>query len=471
MSEEFSYVTGQASLPAHIHLPQFNGIFSTEEAVRSMAADDFGHYVHRLPLAVLKPVSFDDVVRVIHFARQHGLKIAPRGQAHSTLGQAQVEAGIIVDTASLNAIHAIHVDRVDVEAGALWSTLLRATLEQGLTPPVLPDYLDLSIGGTLAVGGIGGTSYQYGAIVDNVLELQVVTGEGKVETCSPNHQPELFAAVLAGLGQCGILVRATLRLIPAKNNARVFHLFYSDLAALIHDEATLIKGGRFDYMAGYVLPTPGGEWSYVLEVVSFYTPPADQLDNACLLRGLNFVAGTEQIEERSYFNFSNRVVAQAAVLKEKGVWHHPHPWLDMFVPASAVEHYVSEALASILPTDFGLFPILLSALNSGCFHSPLFRLPSEETVFAFDILRTVTPDPETAAKAVAHNRLLFERNRALGGTHYPISTIELSHADWEMHFGQVWEQFMHAKQRFDPDNVLTPGQGIFPIRLQYECFT
>ena len=463
MSEEFSYVTGQASLPAHIHLPQFSGIFSTQETARSVAADDFGHYVHRLPLAVLQPGSFEDVVRVVQFARQHGLKIAPRGQSHSTHGQAQVEGGIIIDTASLNTIHALHTDRVDVEAGVLWSTLLRTTLEQGLTPPVLPDYLDLSIGGTLAVGGIGGTSYRYGAIVDNVLELQVVTGEGKLETCSPNHQPELFAAVLAGLGQCGILVKATLRLIPAKNDARVFHLFYSDLAALIHDDKTLIRDGRFDYVQGYVLPTPPGEWSYVLEVVSFYTPPADQLDNARLLGGLNFMAGTEQIEERSYFNFSNRVVAQAAVLKEKGVWHHPHPWLDMFVPASEVEHYVSAALADISPSDFGLLPVLLSALNASCFRSPLLRLPTEETIFAFDILRTVTPNPEAIAKAVAHNRQLFERNRALGGTHYPISTIELSHADWERHFGQVWEQFLHAKQRFDPDNVLTPGQGIFPI--------
>ncbi|MBV9688682.1 MAG: FAD-binding protein [Ktedonobacteraceae bacterium] len=463
MSDGFSHVAGQASLPAHIHLPQFSGVFSTEETTRNLAADDFGRYVHRLPLAVLKPAAFDDVVRVVQFARQHGLKVAPRGQGHSTHGQAQVEAGIIVDTTSLNTIHALHADRVDVEAGALWSTVLRATLEQGLTPPVLPDYLDLSIGGTLAVGGVGGTSYRYGAIVDNVLELQVVTGEGKLETCSPNHQPELFAAVLAGLGQCGILVKATLRLIPAKRYARVFHLFYPNLAALIHDDATLITDGRFDYVQGYVLPTPHDEWSYVLEVVSFYTPPADQPDNAHLLSGLSFITGTEQIEEKSYFDFSNRVVTQAAVLKEKGVWHHPHPWFDVFVPASEVEHYVSVALTDLSPNDFGLLPILLSALNTSCFHSPLLRLPTEETVFAFDILRTVTPNPEGVAKAVAHNRQLFEHNRALGGTHYPISTIELSHADWERHFGQVWEQFLHAKRRFDPDNVLTLGQGIFPI--------
>lgn len=104
---------------------------------------------------------------------------------------------------SLNTLCALHSDRVEVEAGMLWSTLLQTTLAHGLTPPVLPDYLHLSIGGVLSVGGIGGTSYRYGAVVDHVLEMQVVTGAGKLETCSPTHQRELFENVLAGLGQCG----------------------------------------------------------------------------------------------------------------------------------------------------------------------------------------------------------------------------------------------------------------------------
>ena len=53
-------------------------------------------------------------------------------------GQAQVEGGIVVDTSSLRTIHAIHPDRVEVEAGVLLHDLLQATLEHGLTLPVLP---------------------------------------------------------------------------------------------------------------------------------------------------------------------------------------------------------------------------------------------------------------------------------------------------------------------------------------------
>jgi len=67
---------------------------------------------------------------------------------------------------------------------------------------------------------------------DNVLELQVVTGSGSLETCSREQNRDLFEAVLAGLGQCGIIVRATVRLVPSAQNARVFLLFYRNLAGV-----------------------------------------------------------------------------------------------------------------------------------------------------------------------------------------------------------------------------------------------
>jgi FAD/FMN-containing dehydrogenase len=136
------------------------------------------------PIAVLKPGSIEDIIRIIQFARTYKIKIAARGQGHSTYGQSQVEAGVIIDMSTLNKIHSIGADRAIVEAGVVWSQLLQQTLKQGLTPPVLTDYIELSIGGTLAVGGIGGATHRYGVQVDNVWELQVVTGEGKLETCS-----------------------------------------------------------------------------------------------------------------------------------------------------------------------------------------------------------------------------------------------------------------------------------------------
>lgn len=130
--------------------PPLDGELCTGSACDAMA-DDFGHLVHRRPLAVLRPGSVDDVVAMVRFARERGLQVTPRGQGHSTFGQAQLAGGVIVDVSTLRAVHAVDRDRTTVDAGVRWDELLAVTRSASLIPPVLPDHLGLSVGGTLSV--------------------------------------------------------------------------------------------------------------------------------------------------------------------------------------------------------------------------------------------------------------------------------------------------------------------------------
>jgi FAD/FMN-containing dehydrogenase len=462
MNNDTAPSSSHPSLPTS--LPPFTGLFSTHEALRNQVATDFGRAIHRLPLAVLQPKTADDVVQVVQLARQQGLKVAARGLGHSAYGQGQVAGGIVVDMATLNTIGDVHSDHVEVEAGVRLDDLLRATLAHGLTPPLLTDYLGLSLGGVLAVGGVGAGSHRHGALVDHVRELQVVTGEGKLETCSPTQQPELFASVLAGLGQYGIIVRATMELMAAKANARVFRVFYPTLAAMVEDEVKLSQRGdeRFDEVLGYIAVTPQDAWGYMLELAVFYTPPTDQPDNAHLLRGLNFLPGLEQIEEMTYSAYRNRVDAVVQAFTALGVWGHPHSWFDVLLPTPVVVDYVSELLAQLSPAESKFDALFLNPFNASHLHMPLLRLPQAETFFGFDMLHTIAPNPEAIAQVVASNRLLFERSRALGGTYYPIGMVEMSQQDWQTQYGPLWEQVVQMKQHFDPDHLFSPGQGIFP---------
>jgi cytokinin dehydrogenase len=456
-----SWVSSAYAAPSFINLPHLDGVLYTDDATRANVSDDFGHLIHRYPKAVLKPGSIDDIVNIIKFARTHSLKVAARGQGHTCFGQAQVEGGIVIDTSTLNKIHDISAQRVIVEAGVRWSELLQATLPQQLTPPVLTDYLELSIGGTLSFGGIGGATHRYGVQVDNVLELQVVTGEGHLLTCSLDQNRDLFETVLAGLGQCGIIVRATIRLSKAERNARVFLLDYDDLAAFTHDQRLLIEDKRFNYVEGQIISAPNGGWRYLLEAASFYTPP-NEPDNISLLASLNYTQGSEQIEDKIYFDFLNRLAPTVAFLQSIGVWSNPHPWINLFVPGTAVEQYISEVVSTLTLADTGNSPILLYPVKTDHFTLPLFRVPNEQIVFLFAILRTAPSDDDTTiARMLADNRRLFERNRDFGGTRYPVDAIAFSQEDWQQQFGSVWSRLVNAKRRYDPDNVLTPGQGIF----------
>ena len=91
---------------------------------------------------------------------------------------------------------------------------------------MVPDYLDLSVGGTLVVGGVGSRIWRSGVVADNLLELRVVTGRGEQVSCSPTRNPRLFDAVRAGLGQVAVITGATLPLVPAPRRVRRFLLYY-----------------------------------------------------------------------------------------------------------------------------------------------------------------------------------------------------------------------------------------------------
>lgn len=455
-----SWVTEARADTDFAALPPLDGSLSTDPAVLAEAADDFGHVVHRTPLAVLRAGSIGDVVKMVKYAKRHGLKIVGRGTGHTTFGQSQVDAGIVIDLRGLDEIHSISRHHVVVDAGVVWRDLLEATTACGRTPPVLTEYIGQTVGGTLSVGGIGGTSWRHGAQVDNVDELTVVTGNGEVVVCSRNHRKHLFDAVLAGMGMCAIIVRATLRLVRAKERARTFQLFYPDVATLLADMRTVVRQRRFDRVYGQAMPGPTG-WTLVMQATAYYDPEdADELDEDELLEDLNFVPGATQILDRTYFDCCDSVYQLFASLAAAGLGNLPHTWLDIFVPDSAIDELAAEELAT---QDVSLFLpgscVLLFPFERRRLEQPMFRVPDEDVFFLFDILRTAPPD--AVAWALADNRRLFEENRDLGGTHYTISTVELTPQDWREHFGSAWPLLASAKAAHDPAGVLGAGVNVF----------
>jgi cytokinin dehydrogenase len=435
-------------------VPRLDGTLHLDDATRNEYAQDFGAIVHEQPVAVLRPGSVDDIARMVAFARRHGIRIAGRGMAHTAFGQAQVQAGIVIDISTLNTIHRIDRDRIDgpcidVDAGIRWNTLLDATLAQGLMPPALTDYIGQTVGGTLSVGGVGAMTHRHGTQVDNVIELSVVTGRGKVVQCSATRRRDLFEAVLAGQGQVGIIVRATMTLIAAPQRIRVFDLVYTELAAMTGDIRRLMTDQRFDVLEAFALPLPDGTWIYLLQAGSCYDPPA-QPNAAALLDGLHdqrFALGTE---DHTLSAFANRVPVNLP--------KQPHPWIDLILPDAAIEPFVGAVEQTLKPLVNGdTFQLLLIPMRTGLFTRPLFRAPASDFAFGFGILRFMPDDAGAVEQAVAYNRTLFDQCRDLGGTHYPISAVRLDRDDWVRHYGEQFGKLEAAKRRHDPDNVFASG--------------
>src|SRR5713101_6583664 len=160
-----SWITAaQAGTSSFKGVPELDGVLLFDDASRKAIAVDRGNLFHRIPAAVLKPGSVQDVVKMVQYANQRSLKVVMKGRGHSQYAQTQAEGGIVIDSGNLNAVHLPTKDSVDAQPGAFWAIVASQCLAKGLTPPVFPaTCLALSVGGTLSVGGIGTTTIHHGA--------------------------------------------------------------------------------------------------------------------------------------------------------------------------------------------------------------------------------------------------------------------------------------------------------------------
>ncbi|HEV8551391.1 MAG TPA: FAD-binding protein [Polyangiaceae bacterium] len=450
------------------HVPKLDGQLLTDQASRDARGRDLGNIIFNTPAAVLRPASIDDVAKMVKFCADRDIFVAARGQGHATHGQAQARAGLVIDMSTLGAVREIGPGYAVVDGGATWRLLLETALVDAggpQTPPVLTGFIGLSIGGTLSMGGISGMAYDKGVQVEHVLELKVVTGKGDVIDCSPKKHRDLFDAVLAGVGQCGIIVRAKVEMVPAEERALAVTMRYNDVERFHADMRTLVLRGELDMVWGDARQDGSG-WFYELMTTSFYTPP-EAPDIAYLTRDLHYEPGTLVPADSTYLQYQTQVDNFVAFLRSMNLFDEVmHPWFDVFLPDSSFADYVGDTVSGFQPDDVGTFGfILFFPLLKSTITRPLFRLPNEPIVYLFDVLTQRDQpgyDADFAANKRARNNAWFELARDVGGTRYPIGTLDFTPEDWRRQYGPVWRNFETAKHKYDPDNVLAPGPNIFP---------
>jgi cytokinin dehydrogenase len=461
-----SWVTrAQAQTRAFREIPKLDGELLLDEESRKAVAVDLSNLHHKVPAAVLRPGSVQDVVKMVQYANRHSLKVATRGQAHSQYGQTQAEGGIVVDSRTLHAVRVIAPVSADVQAGALWADVATTTLAKGLTPRVFPaTCMALSVGGTLNVGGLGNTSHRYGAIVDNVLELDVVTGDGRLMACSPDRDSELFNMVLAGLGQCGIIVGARILLVPAASHVILQTLTYANPERYLADQLLSAKEGRIDSQRGTMVRKNGGEWTFAMEVGKFFSPPREP-DPAALKSGLVGFDSAATPQRMTYQEYLFRFEARNAAVFSRNV---PRVFIAAWMPASATREYLGHVMALTpeqggFPQAGGIETLSFYPMNSPRFTRPLFKVPAEDQFFTFWMARSAPAGSDSALAAmIASNRDLLAKMTAAGGKRYTPYGMILSRAEWQEHYGpQLWQRFSEAKKKYDPGQVLSPEPDIF----------
>ncbi|EWC64520.1 Cytokinin oxidase [Actinokineospora spheciospongiae] len=358
----------------------------TDGPVFARAADDFGHRIHDIPEAVFTPTDEHEVTEAVREAHQLGLPLLARGQGHSTAGQAQVEGGFILDMEKMSQVRDVDGNSMVVEAGATWYTVLDTALSVGMTPPVLTDYLGLSVGGTLSVGGIGGASHKYGAQTDNVTALDAVTPDADLVTCSPQRNSAVFDSIRAGRGRHGVITTAVLPLTPTPDTIRRHVLHYTSLTAFLADQRRAMTLPDADYLEGQAKWTGNG-WRYELEFVQY---PGKATDAPADLTSLSF--DDREYEELDYNAFATRLRDGERRMREIGDWLCPHPWVNYFLPESTTDTIIHRILDTTTLDQIGeRGTVLTYPFTRHRMRTPAMQLPTSAVFHLFALLRTAVP--------------------------------------------------------------------------------
>jgi cytokinin dehydrogenase len=452
-----------------------------DEEVRNSYRSDFGRMVDRLPGAVARCASAEELAEVIRFCRERRIPVVPRGQAHTQSGQATTDVGVVVDTSSMQTIHEIDEagETATVDSGVVWRELVRATMERGMVPRVLTNNLGVSIGGTLSMAGLGVASFRYGTQADNVDELQVVTGAGEVVVCSREQNRELFDMVRCSLGQFGIITRAKVRLRHCKPLVRKYYLLYDDLGALMEDSRKVMdpSNDTFSSLESWCTPCFQGikkigegmelregvqtfaYWMYPLHLTVEYDA-GQEPDDQAVLQGLTPYRHLET-SDFTQLEFCERMDPVFTLWRRSGYWDMAHPWMETTLPWDTARDYIESVLAITPPQALGPGGhVLLWPARTASSDVPLFMHPEGEYVMGWGILPGVPH--EFLDLALNQLDMASELSIHYGGKRYLSGYVTFDTAEkWAGHYGDQWERVREAKARFDPDGILAPGFVVY----------
>ena len=156
----------------------------------------------------------------------------------------------------------LSVDPADRTADVLGMTtyedLVAAALPHGLVPLCVPQLRTITVGGAVTGLGIESASWRNGCPHESVLDLDVLTGDGRVVTASPtNEHSDLFFGFPNSYGSLGYALRLRIELEPVTPYVRLRHVPCGDAAGVAATIEEVVAAGehdgeRVDYVDGTV---------------------------------------------------------------------------------------------------------------------------------------------------------------------------------------------------------------------------
>jgi FAD/FMN-containing dehydrogenase len=162
---------------------------------------------------VVTPKSESEIVGALKWAVAKGLPVTASGVKHSMGGHAFARGGVVIDMLKMNAIRLDPAaSTVTVGAGARWHDIQKL-IHPRFAVKAMQSTDVFSVGGSIAVNAHG-MDHKAGAVMGSIRSLRVLLADGKIVTASREENADLFRHVVGGYGLFGIVLEATLDVVP-----------------------------------------------------------------------------------------------------------------------------------------------------------------------------------------------------------------------------------------------------------------
>lgn len=219
----------------------------------SVRADHSGHQSEAAPLALVSARSIAHVQSTMRIASESRTPVVTRGAGTGLAGGAIGGAGeIVLSTLAMDRI--LEVSAAD-ELAVVEPGIFNATLNEQLSPHGLwwaPDPASRAIstvGGNIATNAGGLLCAKYGVTREAVLGLKVVLADGRLIELGHRSVKgvtglDLTALMIGSEGTLGVIVEATLRLIPLVDGPKpTIGAFFDTVTAAAHASAAITAAG------------------------------------------------------------------------------------------------------------------------------------------------------------------------------------------------------------------------------------
>lgn len=232
------------------YIPAENVLTTLEE--RYVYAQDATNIpqIKNLPDAVVFVQSIEQVQKVVKLANKYKIPVICRGAGTNVVGACVVEhGGIILNFSKMNKIIDISRENMTatVQPGVIVGDLQKKVDELGLFYPPDPSNLAVStIGGSIAQSSGGAKTFKYGSTKDYVIDLLVVTADGQIlrtgsSTIKNATGYNLNSLFVGSEGTLGIVVEATLKLIPKPECKKVFMAYFDTVKESVNAVNAIIE--------------------------------------------------------------------------------------------------------------------------------------------------------------------------------------------------------------------------------------